>query len=131
MTWTVAQGAWRLDQKGTHMRPEQGECRAEGAQVPGSDGVRLPDVRAVIPRQAGHGEVGGLRGMNQWGTYPLPPSEMAKDRRLCLGLLVDVVEVLQAHGFPPMTSGWDLSRLMESLAGFAYNVDHRPGIEKS
>lgn len=52
--------------------------------------------------------------------YPLPRPESGDDPRFTLGLVVDVSEVLAAHGYPPVKAGGDLVELRQALFGFLY-----------
>ncbi len=51
-------------------------------------------------------------------TYPLNPP--GTDARFSFGLLLDVVDVLQAHGYPRPTTGADLVALQQALFRFLY-----------
>lgn len=89
----------------------------------------MTNSTAVAERQAATDTPGEVcPGVIGWGTYPLPIEDAASDTRINLDLLVDIVQVLTNHGFPEPTTQWDLSRLMQSLTGFAYNIPHRPGV---
>lgn len=48
--------------------------------------------------------------------YPLPPG---KDTRFGSDLILEVVEVLKAHGYP-QPAGSDLADLVAALRGFLY-----------
>ncbi|MFD8478716.1 hypothetical protein [Kitasatospora sp. NPDC059673] len=50
--------------------------------------------------------------------YPLPAPD--GDPRFALGLLFDAAKVLEAHGYPPITSGPDLLNLRQALFRFLY-----------
>ncbi|MCZ4117798.1 hypothetical protein [Streptomyces sp. H39-S7] len=50
--------------------------------------------------------------------YPLVPDD--DDPRFTAGLLLDVVKVLEAHGYPPVTTGPDLIDLHVGLFRFLY-----------
>lgn len=51
-------------------------------------------------------------------TYPLPaPTD---DPRFTMGLLIDVVKVLEQHGYPQITHGLDLVDLQQALFSFLY-----------
>ena len=53
--------------------------------------------------------------------YPIPnPDPEAEDRRFTLGLVMDVAEVLEDHGFPPMGDAVDLVGLQLALHRFLY-----------
>ncbi|RKN36870.1 hypothetical protein [Streptomyces hoynatensis] len=52
--------------------------------------------------------------------YPVAPSDGDDDPRFTLGLLYDVRQVIEAHGYPPVTSGRDLVELQLSLSRFLY-----------
>ena len=50
--------------------------------------------------------------------YPLPRTE--DDPRFSMGLLIDVIKVLNGHGYPPITKGRDIVELQQALFGFLY-----------
>lgn len=51
--------------------------------------------------------------------YPIPTPE-GDDPRFTLGLAVDVAQVLQRHGYPPVEHGADLVELQALLYRFIY-----------
>ena len=57
--------------------------------------------------------------MTEERSYPLPMS-VTDDSRFTVSLLVDVRDVLAAHGFPKVQSGVDLLYLEKSLCEFLY-----------
>ncbi|WP_035797982.1 hypothetical protein [Kitasatospora mediocidica] len=56
--------------------------------------------------------------------YPVPQPDH-NDPRFSNGLLLDVARRIEAAGFPPITTGRDLVRLMEALYAFCYSTDRR------
>ncbi|WFB08346.1 hypothetical protein LRS74_15750 [Streptomyces sp. LX-29] len=54
--------------------------------------------------------------------YPVVPEGGANDSRFNNGLVFDVADVLEAHGFPPLRSGRDLVELMQALYRFIYTT---------
>lgn len=50
--------------------------------------------------------------------YPLPRPD--DDPRFTLGLFLEVSEVLERHGYPPITAGADIIRLRQALFNFIY-----------
>lgn len=50
--------------------------------------------------------------------YPLP--RPAHDERFTFGLIIDVADVLVAHGYPRPATGGDLVALQQALFGFLY-----------
>ncbi|MFH8410706.1 hypothetical protein ACH4FX_38935 [Streptomyces sp. NPDC018019] len=50
--------------------------------------------------------------------YPVRPRP-GDDPRFTLGLVIDVAQVLQDHGYPPVT-GRDFVELQQALFGFLY-----------
>lgn len=55
-------------------------------------------------------------------TYPLPrpATWVDDDPRFTMGLILAVKKVLEEHGYPPITHGFDLVDLQQSLFGFLY-----------
>lgn len=52
-------------------------------------------------------------------TYPLPQPD--DDPRFTIGLMIDVIDVLIAHGYPPLSdSGLDHVELQGALFRFLY-----------
>jgi len=51
-------------------------------------------------------------------TYPLPRPD--DDPRFNLGLTIDVIKVLTAHGYPPVEGGLDFVYLQQALFDFIY-----------
>lgn len=56
--------------------------------------------------------------------YPLPRTE--NDPRFTLGLVIDVIRVLQEHGYPTIECGPDVVELQRALFGFLYE---RPEVQ--
>jgi hypothetical protein len=53
--------------------------------------------------------------------YPVPlPGD---DPRFTFGLLHDVIEVVAAHGYPPITTGADLLRFQQALFTAIYQPE--------
>ncbi|MFD8381158.1 hypothetical protein ACFV2X_21845 [Streptomyces sp. NPDC059679] len=52
--------------------------------------------------------------------YPVAPESGDDDSRFTNGLLLDVVEVIESHGYPKFASGRDLLELRISLFRFLY-----------
>jgi hypothetical protein len=52
--------------------------------------------------------------------YPLPRPASGDDHRFTLGLGYDTAQVLAAHGYPPITTGADFTRLQQALFTFIY-----------
>ena len=50
--------------------------------------------------------------------YPLPAAD--GDPRFTFGLVIDVAEVLEQHGYPSPQSGRDLVELQQALYRFLY-----------
>ena len=59
--------------------------------------------------------------------YPLP--RPAADDRFTYGLLADLADLLETHGYPRPTSGADLVALHMALFGFLYDTT-APGGER-
>lgn len=63
--------------------------------------------------------------------YPLPRPASGDDPRFTSGLLFDVCEVIERHGYPPVAAGRDLSALLMALFHFVYGhaeaADHGVG----
>jgi len=57
-------------------------------------------------------------------TYPLPRSK--DDPRFTLGLVIDVIRVLEEHGYPKVESGPDIVELQQALFGFIYERPEVP-----
>lgn len=60
------------------------------------------------------------------GVYPIPRPAAGDDPRFTLGLAIDVATALQHQGYPPITSGQDLTRLQQALFGFIYQEKTTP-----
>lgn len=58
--------------------------------------------------------------------YPINPAP-TDDPRFTFGLAKDVADVLQAHGYPEITSGLDFVDLQQALYRFLYV----PGLDRS
>lgn len=52
--------------------------------------------------------------------YPLPRPD--DDPRFTIGLLADLVAVLEAHGYPKPTAGGDLVALQQAIFRFLYDT---------
>lgn len=52
--------------------------------------------------------------------YPVAPKDGDNDSRFTHGLLFDVVNVLESHGYPKFVSGSDLVELRQTLYRFLY-----------
>lgn len=52
-------------------------------------------------------------------SYPIRP-QPENDPRFTFGLTLDVAQVLQAHGYPPVTTSDDLVELRQALFRFLY-----------
>ncbi|MET8177440.1 hypothetical protein [Streptomyces sp. NPDC005336] len=52
--------------------------------------------------------------------YPVAPKDGDNDSRFTNGLVLDVVKVLESHGYPEFVSGRDLLELRMSLYRFLY-----------
>ncbi|MDT0270233.1 hypothetical protein RM844_28580 [Streptomyces sp. DSM 44915] len=53
--------------------------------------------------------------------YPLPhPDSASTLPRFTLGLVLDIADVLERHGFPPVRAGEDLLDLHTALYRFLY-----------
>jgi hypothetical protein len=55
--------------------------------------------------------------------YPMPAP--GDDPRFTFGLLIDVLDVLQTHGYPRPAAGGDLIELQQALFGFLYDTTRR------
>ncbi|MFE2728511.1 hypothetical protein [Kitasatospora sp. NPDC059327] len=55
--------------------------------------------------------------------YPVPTPANGQDPRFTRGLLFDIARRIEDAGFPPITTGHDLVRLMETLYVFCYSED--------
>lgn len=42
--------------------------------------------------------------MTSQPTYPIPRPEHGDDRRFCLGLAIDISNILTRYGYPPITA---------------------------
>ena len=51
--------------------------------------------------------------------YPLPRTE--EDPRFSLGLVIDVIRVLEEHGFPKIENSPDIVELQQALFRFIYD----------
>ena len=52
--------------------------------------------------------------------YPIPRPACGDDPRFCFGLAHDIAKVLAAHGYPPITTGSDFTRLQQALFAYIY-----------
>lgn len=59
--------------------------------------------------------------MSDERAYPLPRTET--DPRFNMGLTIDVIKVLEDHGYPAIHQGGDVVRLQEALFGFLYGQE--------
>ncbi|GAA5010465.1 hypothetical protein [Kitasatospora paranensis] len=57
--------------------------------------------------------------------YPVPQPETGEDPRFTRGLLFDVARRIEDAGYPPISAGRDLVRLMEALFAFCYRDESR------
>jgi hypothetical protein len=55
--------------------------------------------------------------------YPLPRPDA--DPRFTFGLLIDVLDVLETHGYPRPAAGGDLIELQQALFRFLYETTRR------
>jgi hypothetical protein len=55
--------------------------------------------------------------------YPIPRPASGDDARFCYGLGLDVAAVLHRHGFPKVTTGPDLSRVLSALFTLIYDQE--------
>lgn len=62
--------------------------------------------------------------MNDQRAYPL--ASTGADNRFTIGLLIDVAEQLQKHGYARPMASLDLVALQQALFGFLYATDHAP-----
>jgi hypothetical protein len=51
-------------------------------------------------------------------TYPL--SRPVDDPKFNIGLIADVIQVIERHGYPAIHQGADIVRLQQALFGFIY-----------
>lgn len=58
--------------------------------------------------------------------YPIPHPKSGSDPRFNHGLIFDIGQVLESHGFPPVKNGTDVVDLMMALFGFVYPSEGRP-----
>ncbi len=52
--------------------------------------------------------------------YPIPLPQNGDDARFTIGLAIDVAAVLQHWGYPPITTGRDVTRLQHALFTMIY-----------
>jgi hypothetical protein len=52
--------------------------------------------------------------------YPIARPASGEDTRFCVGLALDVAQVLHRHGYPPVRTGADLLRLQHALFTLIY-----------
>jgi hypothetical protein len=52
--------------------------------------------------------------------YPVPRPDSGDDPRFCSGLGIDVGKVLAQYGYPPVSTGQDLGRVMQALFRLIY-----------
>ncbi|MCC9310049.1 hypothetical protein LN042_23770 [Kitasatospora sp. RB6PN24] len=57
--------------------------------------------------------------------YPVAEPDGGNDPRFSFGLLVDLAVRLEAAGYPPITSGADLTRLSLAVFRFCYATEER------
>ncbi len=55
--------------------------------------------------------------------YPLPRPTSGEDPRFTFGMFMDVAEVLERHGYPPITTGRDLLELQMALFRYLYAAE--------
>jgi hypothetical protein len=75
-------------------------------------------MNAGIGRVADEGRIDPLPRL-----YPLP--RPAADDRFTFGLLIDVLDVLETHGYPRPAAGGDLVELQLALFRFLYDTADR------
>ena len=56
-------------------------------------------------------------------TYPIPRPVTGDDARFCYGLGLDVAKVLHRHGYPKLTTGKDLTRILQALFALIYQEE--------
>jgi hypothetical protein len=59
----------------------------------------------------------------QLPAYPIPRPANGDDTRFSYGLGLDVAAVLHRHGFPQVTTGPDLSRVLRALFTLIYDQE--------
>jgi hypothetical protein len=52
--------------------------------------------------------------------YPIPRPPSGNDPRFSVGLALDIAAVLHQHGYPPIATGADLTRLQQALFTVIY-----------
>jgi hypothetical protein len=52
--------------------------------------------------------------------YPIAAPATGDDARFCLGLALDVAQVLHRYGYPPVRTGADLVRVQQALFTLIY-----------
>lgn len=52
--------------------------------------------------------------------YPVPRPENGDDARFCLGLALDIAQVLTRYGYPPISTGADLRHWQQALFSTIY-----------
>lgn len=57
--------------------------------------------------------------------YPIPRPARGDDARFCYGLGLDVAAVLHRHGYPKLTTGADLTRVLQALFTLIYQEETR------
>ena len=57
--------------------------------------------------------------------YPIAQPATGHDARFCLGLTLDVAQVLHRYGYPPVHTGADLLRLQQALFTLIYQQETR------
>jgi hypothetical protein len=57
--------------------------------------------------------------------YPIAAPATGDDARFCLGLAIDVAQVLHRYGYPPVHTGADLVRLQQALFALIYQEPSR------
>lgn len=62
-------------------------------------------------------------GLPYGGKPRYPVADLEDDPRFCFGLVCEVGQVLESHGFPPVTHGLDHVDLTAALFEFVYRAD--------
>jgi hypothetical protein len=57
--------------------------------------------------------------------YPIPRPACGDDARFCYGLGLDVAAVLHRYGYPKLTTGSDLTRVLQALFTLIYQEETR------
>lgn len=57
--------------------------------------------------------------------YPVTPPSVADDERFTIGLVIDIIDVLEKHGYPRVRRGGDMVDLQQALFRFLYIAEDR------